>query len=262
MGRCCAACISLSLAGALAGCQSLSREGLAAKSNAVDAGAPIKGELSVKAAATVCRATGELMEKDGKEIEAIAYYEKADQGGDPKAARRLAVLYDEQKDYHRAMVLYKQLLQKSPRDAELLMDVGYCYYNQGNWAEAEKHLRQAVALNPKLARAWINLGMTLAQSYRTAESLEAFGKVVSPAQAQSNLAFILTTQGRYEDAKAYYRKALAGEPDLMVARLALEKLEKAGRPATPALATGGSPRVDAVASERFEEPASVQAPLP
>ncbi len=129
---------------------------------------------------------------------------------------------------------YKLLLSKSPRDADLLNDIGYCYYNQGKWSEAEKFLRQALAVNAKHARAWINLGMALAQDHRYQESLEAFTKVVNPAQAQCNLAFIWLTQGKREEAVAAYRQALAMEPNLGVARAALERLERPGVPAAPA----------------------------
>ena len=139
---------------------------------------------------------------------------------------------------------YQKLLKPSPKDADLLNDVGYCYYNQGKWSEAEKYLRQALAINPKLARAWINLGMTLAQQNRIEESLEAFAKVVSPAQAQCNLAFIWTTQGKREEAKAAYRKALTLEPNLAPARIAfLAKLEQ---PAAPQV-TGTDSRCRAAA---------------
>ena len=67
--------------------------------------------------------------------------------------------------------------------------------------------------------------MTLDHLHKTQESLDAFCKVVSVPQAHSNLAFILTTQRKFDDAKAAYRKALALDPELTLARNALAKLE-------------------------------------
>jgi tetratricopeptide (TPR) repeat protein len=196
----------------------------------VAAAAPKKAELDPTETARICQATGELLEKDGKNAEAIAMYEKARQQ-DPKLqslCHRLAVLHDELGEFTQAQKEYDQALQLYPKNAALLNDLGYSYYCRGRWAEAEEKLREAVALNPKLERAWINLGMTLGEQGRYAESLEAFGKAVPTAQAQCNLAFILTTQGKLDLAKQAYAEALTHDPDLLLARKALAKLEGAG----------------------------------
>jgi tetratricopeptide (TPR) repeat protein len=200
-----------------------------------------KAGLPSEETAKICVATGELLEQDGKKVEAIAMFVKARQL-DPSLqslCRRLAVLYDEVGEFRQAQEEYDQALQLYPKDAALLNDLGYSYYCRGRWAEAEQNLNQALAINPKLERAWINLGMTLGQQGRYAESLEAFGKAVRPAQALCNLAFIYTTQGKRDEARQAYRQALAQNPDLRLARAALAKLESAG-PAAPAeqLATG------------------------
>jgi tetratricopeptide (TPR) repeat protein len=214
----------------LVGCQLPSMEKLGASSNkSSNADAAFFAELPPKAKAEVCLTTAETMEASGNYLEAYALYERALQNGGPKAqiTRRLPVLLDQLKEYAKALELYEQLLKHSPKDSELLNDVGYCYYNQGKWSEAEKYFREALKHNPKHARAWTNLGMTLAQTNRTTESLEAFAKVVSPAQAQCNVAFILTTQHKWEEAKAAYRKAMALEPNLALAQTMLVKLEQA-----------------------------------
>jgi Tfp pilus assembly protein PilF len=226
----CAVYLLLASLAPLAGCQLLSRDNANPPSNGPTSPPPTasnKSELPPEAAAEACRATAESLEKAGKDAEAIALYEKARQAGSHRyeISRRLAVLYDRQGDFNKATNEYRQLLQKNPKDADLLNDFGYCYYSQGKWAEAETQLRRALSINPKHPRAWVNLGMTLAQMHKTEDSLEAFRKVVSPAQAYSNLAFILTTQGKFDDAKAVYRQALALDPELALARAALAKLE-------------------------------------
>ncbi len=66
----------------------------------------------------------------------------------------------------------------------------------------------------------MNLGLTLAQQGRTPEALEAFGKVVGPAEAQANLGFVLLTQGKREDACAAYRQALTLDPSCRLAQTA------------------------------------------
>jgi tetratricopeptide (TPR) repeat protein len=253
------------LLGSTTGCQLTAPETLKVPTTAANSSPGMSSQLELppKKSAEVCLATAEALEKAAQkyeeqgnlekaaqhepeanhqyekarqsELEAIALYEKARQhGANKQVARRLAALYDKQADYARAMEEYQKLLKHAPKDADLLNDVGYCYYNQGKWTEAEKYLRQALAVNDKLARAWVNLGMTLAQEQRTEQALEAFTKVVTPAQARCNLAFIWMTQGKLELAKAAYRQALAQEPNLSIARAALAKLEQPAGPRTAA----------------------------
>ncbi|HWY88595.1 MAG TPA: tetratricopeptide repeat protein [Gemmataceae bacterium] len=273
MGRSSTIYILLSLLGPAAGCQLISHENLTAKPATADNGLgapnqaalpPLRNCTSSKDTAEVCLATAEALAKAGKEADAIALYEKARQNGANKqqVARRLAFLYDQQKDFKRALEEYKELLQRNPKDADLLNDVGYCYYNQGNWSEAEKYLRQALTINASNPRAWTNLGMTLAQANRAADSLEAFAKVVSPAQALCNLAFILQTQSKFEEAKAAYRQALDQEPNLNLARACLAKLEKTATPSAPIPPRELAPRIDETYRERIEAHRPVEVPLP
>jgi Tfp pilus assembly protein PilF len=197
---------------------------------------PPSPNLSPAAAADLCVTLGSKLESEGRDAEAIKQYELA-RHYRPKTdvAHRLAVLYDRVGDASAAMPEYARALKEYPQDADLLNDLGYHHYNLGRWDEAEKCLRQAVTLNPKLSCAWTNLGMTLVQEGRTKESLEAFRHCVSPAEAQCNLAFLLTTQGKKEEARAAYQEALRLQPGLQSARAALAKLEApVPRPATVA----------------------------
>jgi Flp pilus assembly protein TadD len=186
-------------------------------------------ELPGKSAALLCITMAENLEKDGKDVDAIAYYEHArqlDPGLNEKAARRLAVLYDQNDQQAKAMIEFQELLKKRPKDSTLLSDLGYSYYNRGQWSEAESYLRQAVSADKSNKRAWVNLGMTLAQLGHRSDALSAFEKAVSPAEAQANLAFVLTSQGNTIDAMTAYRKALTLEPTHPIARAALAKLER------------------------------------
>jgi tetratricopeptide (TPR) repeat protein len=222
-------------------------------------GAKKPQELPPDEAAAVCMNLGRTLEKTGHDAEAAGQYEKAREYN-PRAevAHRLAVVYDRMGNYPRAVAEYQKALEAHPKDADVLNDLGYHYYCRGQWLEAEKHLQQAVEVNAKHRAAWINLGMTLGQQERYSESLGAFAKAVSPAEAQCNLAFILTTQGKRDQARQAYREALALEPDLHLARAALAKLEKAGQgsPARPGSALREAPAVPPIL------PAAVVPPVP
>ena len=108
-------------------------------------------------------------------------------------------------------------------------------------AQAEENLRKALTVDPKHGRAWMNLGLALGQQKKYEESLEAFEKAVRPAEARCNLAFVMSTQGKTDQARELYHEALKLDPGLKLARQALAKLD---RPAAtkPRLPAGGEPR--------------------
>jgi Flp pilus assembly protein TadD len=186
-------------------------------------------ELPPEQASRLCLATAQEMEKSGSEGTAISLYEKArldDPRKEPQICRRLAILYDRQGNFTKALEEYQKSLQLNPHDADLLNDLGYSYYSRGKLDEAEKALRQALACDGKHARAWVNLGMTLGAQGRYAESLEAFCKAVPPAEAHCNLAFLLTTQKKWAEASQEYHAALGLNPNLVLAQASLEKLQR------------------------------------
>jgi len=166
-------------------------------------------------------------EQKGEDGAALVQYERARQHDPniPNLSRKLAILYDRVGNEARALEEYQKCLAAHPKDVELLNNMGYFFYSRRRLPEAEQHLRKALALDSKHARAWVNLGLTLGQMERYAEALEAFQHAVSPAEAQSNLGFILATQGKRDEAKQAYRQALALQPSLMIAQVALSKLE-------------------------------------
>jgi tetratricopeptide (TPR) repeat protein len=209
-------------------------------------------DLTAHESAALAMKMAEELEKAGKDVEAIPYYEKARQQNPTLAdacGRRLGVLYDRADDPQRAMTELNAALKKSPKDSELLNDIGYSYYNRARWAEAEQYLRRAVEADPANQRACVNLGMSLAQQGRYDEALSTFGRVIRPAEAQANLAFILNTQGKKDEAVMAYRRALEMDPALRAAQHALAKLEAPPKPKTaetpPAAPAAGDVRAAA-----------------
>jgi len=190
---------------------------------------PSQEELSSKESASLSLAMAESLEKQNKESEALVYYENArqlDPALNERAARRLAILYDRHDQQAKGMIEFQQLLQKYPRDSSLLNDVGYSNYNRGQWKEAETYLLRATKADRTNKRAWINLGMTLAQQGKYDEAFVVFTKAVSSAEAHANLGFVKASQpNRRAEAIESYRQALTIEPTLEVAQKALKRLE-------------------------------------
>ncbi len=127
-----------------------------------------------------------------------------------------------------------QMAQKlAPRDPDVWNDAGYSAFIQGHFDESERLLRKAAALDPANPRILTNLGMALAANGQTNPALEALTKAGGPVSAQMNLAYVLASTGRRDEAREHYQAALAIDPKLTLARSALAKLE-AGSPSTMA----------------------------
>jgi tetratricopeptide (TPR) repeat protein len=226
--------------------------------------------------AQVCVETATLLEKQGKVADAIAFYEQARQLH-PRVENlswKLAVLYDQVGDFDSARQEYEKAYKARPRSADLCNDIGYSHYNRGNWKEAETWFRKAVDLDGSHERAWTHLGMTLAQQNRTQESLVAFQNVVSEAEAQSNLSFVLASQGKHDQARQTSYEALQKNGDLERTRRLIQVVDKGKTPykqsipseITPTAAVVPAPSADiarpmpAASPARRVEPAPTAAP--
>jgi Flp pilus assembly protein TadD len=119
-----------------------------------------------------------------------------------------------QGDYQRAEQLLAKAVELGQPDAELLSDLGYTYYLQDRLDLAEKVLRQALEKSSTYHAAWTNLGLTLGQQGRFEESLAAFLKAGSPAEAHASLGYVLAQQNQFRNAQDEFRKSLSLNPDL------------------------------------------------
>ncbi len=161
---------------------------------------------------------------------------------------RMAVLQDRQGRVEESEALYREALKLDPKCPDLLCDYGYSLYLQRRWAESEERLRQAVALKPKHLRAHNHLGLVLAQTERADEALAEFRKAgCDVTEAHSNLAFVMTLNRRWEDARSHYELALEANPDSTVANAGLETLE--------AIAAKAPSSAGAITLTKFEHPA-------
>ena len=181
--------------------------------------------------ASIMLALAEELEKKGQPAKAVACYEKARELN-PECvdhlAPRLAILYDQADDPNKALAEFTKALKQHPKDANLLNNLGYHWYTCGNWSEAEKYFRQALAVDDKHARARMNLGLALGMQGRIQEAMDAFCEVVSPAEAYANLGFTLWVQKKMAESRTAYAQALALDPSSRRAQEALAKFDGVG----------------------------------
>lgn len=218
--------------------------------------------------AKACMHIAQELEKGGHLAQAANQYELARQHN-PRLkglSRRLAVVYDRLGMTKQAQDEYHKALLESPRDANLLNNYGFFHYSRARWQPAEEQFRKALAIDGKHKAAWNNLGLTLAQQERYTECLDAFGKTVGPAESLCNLAVVLTEQGKRDEARQAYQKALQLDPELQRAQVALAKMkasEAMGKTPTQPLPPGSpSPKAAQRAVKGAGSAASLPAKMP
>jgi Tfp pilus assembly protein PilF len=160
-------------------------------------------------------ALARTLEKRGELGQAqTAYLEAVKQ--DPKrgdAWARLGVLHDMQGQFAEAAECYRKARLFLGENAPLACNVGYGCYLQRRWVEAERSLREAIALDPNDQRAHNNFGLLLAHSGRPGEALAEFRKAgCNDAEANMNLALALAVEGDLAGARASYERAVALDP--------------------------------------------------
>ena len=97
---------------------------------------------------------------------------------------------------------------------------------QGNWAEAERNYREAVALEPHLAKAHSNLGFALSRHERDAEAAVSLRCALELDPANADTHYMLGTLAakeahRFEEARHCFGEALHRSPDFEAAHVAL-----------------------------------------
>jgi tetratricopeptide (TPR) repeat protein len=171
----------------------------------------------------------------GRNFERSGEYDKARQlyedlavkhPADPQIAHRLGVVADFQRRHAEAEHFFQAALRSDPRNAEVLGDLGYCYFLQGQLSKAESALTKATVLEPANKRYRNNLGLVLGHLGRHDEALAHFKLANSEADACYNLAFIFAAQDRVDDAKECFQMALNADPTHRPSREALASFEE------------------------------------
>jgi tetratricopeptide (TPR) repeat protein len=184
-------------------------------------------DLPADKAAKLCFATGVELEKNGHFDQAIHQYELSleKHPNQPVVHKKIAGCLCQQRKYEQAIAQYQKGLVLAPRDADLLNDLGYTYYEKGEYETAEKYLRQALAAKSDYQRAYGNLGLALGRQQKWKDSLDAFKKAGPPATAQAHLASMYLAAGMHDEARKCCNIALGLDANLQLAKDLLAKLD-------------------------------------
>jgi tetratricopeptide (TPR) repeat protein len=158
----------------------------------------------------------------GRYPEAAPQFEKAVQllPDSIRPRNNLAAVYQEMGRYPEAIAAYLAALKSQPTP-QAYSNLGTCYYDLGRYSEAAVVYAKAVDMTPKSYRYWANLG----DAYRWIpgseekasnayeHAIDLAGKQIElnehDLEARSRLAECLAKRGRFEDARAQLKAAMA-----------------------------------------------------
>ena len=166
----------------------------------------------------------------GKDAVAVEIYERVSQltGNAPEVLQKFATFHIRRGRYASAETLLRKGLEKEPRHAGLLNQLGRIYFAEQKLPKARMVLERAIATDPGLGEAYDQLGQVLFAQQQTGEAITAFRQAVSlnPSNAdfRFNLAYAFELCGDKAQAIFQYRKVLQLKPDDKIAQHRIESL--------------------------------------
>jgi tetratricopeptide (TPR) repeat protein len=133
------------------------------------------------------------------------------------AAALCGITFVRNREYQSGARIWYDTVQKRPANARARANYATILLAEGRIAEAERHLRRAVAADPRRAEAQLGLGVALAAQRRFDEGLPhlrtAFELAPSNAEVNRNLGEAYAAQGSLAEAVRHYDAALRLRPD-------------------------------------------------
>lgn len=151
----------------------------------------------------------------------------------------LGILLDLQKRSAEAEKHHREALRLDETPARYHNNLGFCLALQGRPAEAIPAYEGALRRAPTAAQVYNNLGFAYAAVGRDADALRMFRQAGGEAAALANLALAHELQGKPDQARALYQRALTEDPRQAAALANLEALDAERRP--PAAAPSVAP---------------------
>ncbi|MGB5325288.1 MAG: tetratricopeptide repeat protein [Pseudomonadales bacterium] len=166
--------------------------------------------------------------QQGNSGQAVAALEKALEvdPGHWKAHNNMALASIDMGELEVAEAHYRESLAIEPQ-ASSYNDLGFVLERQGLPDEAVEMYRKSLALDPASAAAHYNLAGSLARGGELAEAERHFRSAldINPnAQTHLSLGIVLRAQGKLDEAVASVKQSMSIDPDNVAAKEALEKL--------------------------------------
>ena len=151
---------------------------------------------------------------------------------DPKLSEAhslLGVAYDKKGFGDRAKESFERAV-KINEDADTLNNLGFSFYQSGNYRAAVDRLKRAAKLAPTDERVLNNLGLAYCRLGKIDEAYKAFARATGPLTGNLNVAKMLERFGREDDAIHYYEAARQIDPnDTFALRRLVDLYQRVGR---------------------------------
>jgi tetratricopeptide (TPR) repeat protein len=123
---------------------------------------------------------------------------------------------------------HERALALNPHLAQAHINLISLHGRAGQVEKAEKHYRAAIGVNPDLPDIYYNYGVLLARQERFEQAAQAFRQCLqlNPyyAEAHHNYAVMIEREGRLDEAAAHYRKAIENKPGYRSAHFHLGRI--------------------------------------
>jgi tetratricopeptide (TPR) repeat protein len=106
---------------------------------------------------------------------------------DMQVLLKLANMSHDGRFFDKAITYYKRYLEKNVRDANARVDLGICYFENGDTEEAQKQMLTALKYDPKHLQAHFNLGIVNLKARRIPEANDWFKKTIALAPPNSDI---------------------------------------------------------------------------
>lgn len=171
-------------------------------------------------------AAGQLSETQEATNRAEDYYKKAlEMDGMHKGSLfRMGIMTAKQKRYGEAIQYFERYVTATKGDATGYANLGFVYELAGRSDEAETAYRKGIKADPLNAPCRVNFGLMLARHDRINESMLEMQTVLSEAQVHYNIASVFELQGKKDEARAAYRRALSADPKMADAQVRLDSM--------------------------------------
>ncbi len=187
--------------------------------------APLKPEPP--ATAKTHFAAGQVAEGQADLDRAIDQYKQAvaiDPTYQP-ALFRLGMAQAAGRQYDAAILTWRQYVTATGGSAAAYADLGFCLDLAGRGPQADAAFKAGVAADPRNAPCRTNYGLMLARAGKLDAATVQLAAVLTPAEVQYDLASVLENQGRRDEAKARFAKALQLDPNMADAKARLTNLQ-------------------------------------
>src|SRR5689334_13691858 len=146
-----------------------------------------------------------------------------------EAHNLLGVAYDKKGFSDRAKDSFERAV-KIDQDADTLNNLGFSFYQSGNYRAAVDRLKRAAKLAPTDERILNNLGLAYCRLGKIDEAYKAFARATGPLTGNLNIAKMPERFGREDDAIHYYEAARQIDPnDTFALRRLADLYQRVGR---------------------------------